>query len=51
MNEFRLDSSPLAPLTSSPFSSLVCPLDQSIMEYNGGDIIAMAGKNCVAIAS
>ncbi len=24
---------------------------QSILEYNGGDIIAMAGKECVGIAS
>lgn len=24
---------------------------QSITEYNGGGILAMAGKNCVAIAS
>ena len=23
----------------------------SILQYNGGDIIAMAGKNCVAIAA
>lgn len=24
---------------------------QSIMEYNGGAVLAMTGKNCVAIAS
>ena len=24
---------------------------QSIMEYNGGSVIAMVGKDCVAIAS
>jgi len=24
---------------------------QSIMEYNGGSVIAMVGKDCVAVAS
>ena len=29
---------------------MVC-FTQSIMEYNGGSVVAMVGKNCVAIAS
>ena len=32
--------------------SCVCsPLVQSIMSYNGGAVMAMRGKNCVAVAA
>jgi hypothetical protein len=36
-----------------PLGNLVNPADpfQSIMEYNGGSVVAMIGKDCVAIAS
>jgi hypothetical protein len=37
-----------APLTNS---SLSLPARQSIMQYNGGCCVAMAGKDCFAIAS
>lgn len=32
-------------------TSLPCSIVQSIFEYNGSAIIAMAGKECVAIGS
>jgi hypothetical protein len=31
--------------------TLLGPCLQSFMEYNGGSVVAMVGKNCVAIAS
>ena len=31
--------------------ALILVISQSIMEYNGGSVIAMVGKHCVAIAS
>ncbi len=41
------------PLSLPPlFPYSFCSYDhQSIMEYNGGDVIAMAGKECVGIAA
>jgi len=44
---------PLTCLTSAVAKKLTTRrrLLQSIMEYNGGSIVAMAGKECVAIAS
>ena len=35
-------------MSKHPLKSLA---SQSIMEYNGGSVIAMVGKDCVAIAS
>lgn len=37
----------ISALTDLPF----CFFIQSIMSYNGGAVMAMRGKNCVAIAS
>ena len=41
--------------TSTPLSSpelqISQEMPQSIMEYNGGSVVAMVGKGCVAIAS
>jgi 20S proteasome alpha/beta subunit len=37
-------------LTIGRISARLLPL-QSILTYNGGDIICMAGKNCVGIAA
>ena len=36
---------------SSPESQILQEISQSIMEYNGGSVVAMVGKGCVAIAS
>ena len=37
--------------SSSPESQISQKVSQSIMEYNGGSVVAMVGKACVAIAS